>query len=332
MSAAEMLILAATVLSLDGNGGHLDRGLVEGLIPGDRGEAYYELEVAGQVRRIEVGPIRIEEVTPRESRVAAIDGKELRPGYKVELRIPATRIRQRTLLEAARSYLDDSDRVEVSRALVSMVLEDEIFETVLAEELEARRPGSSQPAAVGPRPHDEVLVAAATYLIGLDHTDAMYHNQQPRHPVELRAFRIDRSPVPLAEVEAFVASRDDVETSPKVLQISWDLATDFCRSRGLRLPSEEEWETAGGDCRPWSGESFWSGPRPGTWPIREGLPESRPTAGRIGCFAAASRVRNSMPTNAVSPLLRRWILGSDSVAPALRPNDRGDSATLAVSG
>ena len=74
----------------------------------------------------------------------------------------------------------------------------------------------------------------------------------PVHRVVLSPFVIDRYEVTYEEYDAFATERglplpdDDGfgRGARAVANVSWDEAMEYCASRGLRLPTEQEWEYA----------------------------------------------------------------------------------------
>jgi len=83
-----------------------------------------------------------------------------------------------------------------------------------------------------------VDVPGGTALIGAEDGGFAYDNERPRHAVELAPFRIARRPVSVAELTG--------EGDPDVpaCHVSWFEADEHARSRGARLPTEQEWEHA----------------------------------------------------------------------------------------
>jgi len=199
---AELLLLIASVLSIDGGQAVLDKGLTDGLQPGDRGAIYYELTVAGQPRRVDAGEAELTAVEAGTSRLA-VGESGIKPGYCVEFRVPADRIRP---------------------PVAPAPTPDVSAETSAAAEEVVAAPEPPPP----PRPM--LLVPAGSYSIGRDPAETRFFNEQPRHDVVLGAFRIDLDPAERA---------GDADTPP-----SWQEADAHCRSLGLRLPTEQEWEVA----------------------------------------------------------------------------------------
>jgi formylglycine-generating enzyme required for sulfatase activity len=135
---------------------------------------------------------------------------------------------------------------------------------------------SLQPVAVAPTPHEENLVAipGATLWMGAQKTDQNGKNYDPEaldreapvHQVTLKAFRIARFPVTVAEFARFLDSGgyrqqtywsaggfgaahepdnwSEQEKNPlrPVVGVSWFEASAYSSWAGLRLPTEAEWE------------------------------------------------------------------------------------------
>ncbi|HEY5649268.1 MAG TPA: SUMF1/EgtB/PvdO family nonheme iron enzyme [Nitrospiria bacterium] len=124
------------------------------------------------------------------------------------------------------------------------------------------------------------LIPAGEFLMGTDEVDQenlaveiglptpFYQDEHPLHRVRLPSFYLDRHEVTNAEYKQFVDAvgrrvPDDwldgsfpagKENFP-VIYVNWYDANDYCRWKGKRLPTEEEWEKAargpGGLKYPW---------------------------------------------------------------------------------
>ncbi len=98
---------------------------------------------------------------------------------------------------------------------------------------------------------------------GRDRAQAAFHNQTPRFQQQLAGFWIDREPVTRAEL-----GRQGEARAPAT-GLTQTEAASHCRQRGLRLPTEFEWELASSDpgfeTRPGVSEwtSSWYLPYPG---------------------------------------------------------------------
>jgi formylglycine-generating enzyme required for sulfatase activity len=152
--------------------------------------------------------------------------------------------------------------------------------------------GRPQPAIAVERPEDTVFIPAGEFLMGSPDDGLSYDDERPQRHVFVGSFLIDRYEVTNARYKQFVDATGHPapgHTNPKfrlwfhgipfpgserhpVVNVSWEDAAAYCRWRGMRLPTEAEWEKAAGgtDGRryPWGNEwsidransaSFWAG-------------------------------------------------------------------------
>ena len=113
-----MLTLLATITASQGDYVGLDKGLIDGLRPGDQGRVFYTLKVDGAERTIEAGTLQLTEVDDFASQAVPLGSSRLKPGFTVsfpnvpERQTPAQLLRiasdrfQAGQLEVARRYLE----------------------------------------------------------------------------------------------------------------------------------------------------------------------------------------------------------------------------------
>ncbi len=207
---------------LAGDGLAIDKGLLDGLHPGDRGAVHYVLTVGAEERRIPAGEAVVTAVAPRRSRIDVTADRPVRPGYRVTFELPPDRLSAVELVAAAGRYLQQAER--------ERVIEEVVEKWVLGDDEETRRqvmaalssrpepatprseaaPRSLDSAASGRSAGDDIVVAtsppgmllvpAGTYSIGVPPSVAGFYNQTPRFDTFLEAFWIDAAPVRVGEV------------------------------------------------------------------------------------------------------------------------------------
>ncbi|MDH3255048.1 MAG: SUMF1/EgtB/PvdO family nonheme iron enzyme, partial [Acidobacteriota bacterium] len=251
-SALAVLLLVSTIATVDNGIFTIDLGLVDGLRVGDRGDVYYELSVAADVKTVDVGEAEVTLARTRTAELRQLAQSEVRPGYLVRFRVPAERAELAAILEMIG---DDSPEGmpggESQRLLDAVVPDDPELQERLLSWLLDRRQSRELGAAVNAPATREMAppmvdIAAGIYEIGLGLGRAEFFNQQPVFRVTLRSFKIDRRVVSLAEFEAAAPNRTPLAALGDVptTSTSYEMAANHCASRGGRLPSEFEWEVA----------------------------------------------------------------------------------------
>ncbi len=228
----------ASIAGVEAGGGLLDKGFLDGLRVGDRGTVFYELTVAEQRRRIDLGTVEVTELDAVGAAVRPSDEFELRAGHLVEFRLDPDRLTPAAILAVARLHVGEEDFPEMVRRLVDQLVPpaDRALEEGVRRVLDERQRQRAAQALAG-----MVEVPGGLYWIGVEPAAASYYNQQPRFRVDLEPFWIDRRPVDGA---AFAGSAEEAGGSGPAAGVTWEEAAAHCRRHGRRLPTEPEWEVA----------------------------------------------------------------------------------------
>lgn len=265
--SSSTLVLLLTLIAAQGSSGWFEINESRPIEVDDYGVAFYELSVDGRTRRIDVGAVRVVGFENGRGQVDSLSGVDLRAGYRLELTIPAHRLR------TAGSPGNSAQRAEVESptsapaAPAVKVPSSAVGDTVPPETVEPTVPQSVVQEPLSPRyspvPAHVARIPAGVYAVGLDLDVAEFYNQTPRHEVETTAYRIDR------EVTV------DDNSHQALRGLDWREAAALCRRNGGRLPTESEWEIAAveGQIRIVPGLFEWTSseyvPYPGNaWPER----------------------------------------------------------------
>ena len=215
-----------------------------------------------------------------------------------ELRAYLADVRERTLEVLAEVEIDpDAEDPLLREGFVSEMLlahEQQHNETMLqllqmVDGYESVDPGLGVLRApeLGP---ETISIPGGEYEIGAPARGFAYDNERPRHAIELRPFKVDRTPVTNATYTQFMedtdaepplywgrsgdggwvltnmGGRDPIDPAHPVLHVSWHEADALARWAGKRLPTEHEWEVASerlegvGQAWEWTSSNFLAHP------------------------------------------------------------------------
>jgi serine/threonine-protein kinase len=116
---------------------------------------------------------------------------------------------------------------------------------------------SETPAKPAAAPAGMVYIPGGTFMMGRD--KAADPEETPAHSVTVAQFYLDKTPVTNSAFARFDQRHAATPADQPATDVSWNEAQAYCQSKGERLPSEAEWESAarGTDGRlyPW-GNTF----------------------------------------------------------------------------
>ena len=141
MTEAVFLSVVALMTGIEGSSGEIDKGLIDGLRPGDTAAIYYTLSVNGEEKRIPVTSGTLQNVGDFSAALVFQEGASVGTGYSVEIEIPESRISPEALLQLARSRAGEQKYEEAALYLerVREQVPDDPFVKQELSDLEERK-------------------------------------------------------------------------------------------------------------------------------------------------------------------------------------------------
>ena len=183
MTSPALLMIVASIVSVQEPMAQIDLGFSDGLIEGVEGQAYYELTVAGQPRRIDVGRATITAVEASTATIRLAATRPLYPGQQVEFEIAQPKP---PLIDPSST---DRASMDQSTAPVVLVESSSVADVV---DYETRMEPEAEPII-----KDTIAMTTidgGAQWVGLDPGQAEFFNQTPRFATEIDAYRIDLEP------------------------------------------------------------------------------------------------------------------------------------------
>lgn len=210
------LTLVAVVLGGEGSRLEIDKGVTDGLRPGDAGSVFYELTVGGEARRVVLGEAEVIAVQASRALVASPQSAKVRPGFRVEFEIDKERLAPGSTLSAVREHLGEEAAAELARKYL-----EELGQVAQLAPGPADEPMEEPPVFEG----SVLQIAAGSYPVGMPVREARFYNETPRFEATVEGFWID------------------AEAAPE-RSLGFRQAQSACEARGMRLATEIEWEVA----------------------------------------------------------------------------------------
>ncbi len=283
-----LLSTIALIVDFQPPGATVDKGLIDGLRPGDEGEVFYLLSNGEQEFRFDAGLARVTGCEDRTCQVRTTPQLRVSPGYRIDFPTSQDRTGFEALVEVARMRI--SDRQLDSAALYLARLdemssgnpEQALRVRELRRQLEAARRPAPEPPRDDPVVRDFREAVARGDALKAEQLLASLRSRDPDPevlrsaensmaelwgrtmfllPAQTAVFGLDReravdhnqTPSFRKPMKSYWIDRRPVSRSGQPggeeRGVSFAAAEQHCRSMGKRLPTEFEWELAARDSK-----------------------------------------------------------------------------------